>query len=480
MDARAGLVSGSIAFASRATSQLCMLAVTIVATRTLSIGDFGAFALASAAMVLSRNLFYVGPYEYLLKTADSSGLRANCLAANLILASASMLLVLVFAACSARLFDTGLVGSLLAFLTPSIVGAAGTAWFEAMLLREQRMRSYYVTAMAGELAGSGLAIALLVAGLGPYGLIAQVYGRIAVVLAIYLVIGRFRHVGRPDWTHTKEVLAWSRLRYTSTFLNFGANYGADFILGIVLSPAASGLYRASSRIVMGVADLFAQPLLKIAQTNVSARFAAGAGTGGAWLTMFAGVALFAWGALAFLAAFSGDIIAVVLGEKWRAAAPIVSVLCLVRAVALLDSATIPVLVCANRKRFILSAQTAAALSTLAASVVLAPFGPKAVAIGVGIVLVSVSLVYVRIASRISSMSFTQLGEALTPALLPAALATGCGMAVNAAISAPSVPLLAITGTAALVGFATGLFVVRGQALGSLAALSGKPVPVPAE
>ena len=56
-----GIVSGSIGFLSRAVVQLLIFGVTIVATRQLSIDEFGSYALASLFLIVARALFYVGP-----------------------------------------------------------------------------------------------------------------------------------------------------------------------------------------------------------------------------------------------------------------------------------------------------------------------------------------------------------------------------------------------------------------------------------
>jgi hypothetical protein len=63
-----GVKSGSFGVVARASSQLGTLIVTLFSTRMLAIEEFGAFAIASALMVLSRNTFYVGSYEFLLKS----------------------------------------------------------------------------------------------------------------------------------------------------------------------------------------------------------------------------------------------------------------------------------------------------------------------------------------------------------------------------------------------------------------------------
>ena len=82
-----------LAMAARGGTQLFALTVTLVATRYLSPGDFGVFALATVFITVVRNLLYAGPAEFLLKTRDADRDAADCLAAMMVttlLASAAV------------------------------------------------------------------------------------------------------------------------------------------------------------------------------------------------------------------------------------------------------------------------------------------------------------------------------------------------------------------------------------------------------
>jgi PST family polysaccharide transporter len=121
-----------------------------------------------------------------------------------------------------------------------------------------------------------------------------------------------------------------------------------------------------------------------------------------------------------LAIGARDIVPLLLGAKWAAAAPIITIFCIVRAFGLLDAATAVLLVCYDRQRFMLTVQIIVSLATLAASVILAGLGTAAVAIGVGAILVGLSLTYGREALRLSGCGIAQLAAAATVALTPAA------------------------------------------------------------
>ncbi|MGL6042715.1 MAG: oligosaccharide flippase family protein, partial [Sandaracinobacteroides sp.] len=223
--AKAGLVSGSIGFASRASSQLVLLAVTLVATRTLTIAEFGAFAIAAALMFLARNLLYVGAYEYLLKAPDESS-AADCLGINILVGLSAMVVFAALSFASGPLFGTDDVRLLLLALLPAVLLVAATSWYEALLLRRQRIRPYYAVTLGAELIGGIVAIGCLLAGVGVFALVVQTYARLGTMLIAYVVIGARPVLASPRRATMKAVFDWSGRRYLAAFLNFGSNYGA--------------------------------------------------------------------------------------------------------------------------------------------------------------------------------------------------------------------------------------------------------------
>lgn len=465
----AGLASGSIGFLARAVSQLAVLAVTLVATRTLGIAAFGAYAIALAFSFLSRNLLYVGPYEYLLKSPLTPTLAASCLIANAGVALISALAIAGLSTVSETLFHNPDTGWLLLRLAPSFFLVALLSWCEALLLREGRVRRYYAIIVAGELAGAGVGVAGLFAGFGLTALVAQAYVRAGTILLIYLFARGFQLALAGDWREVRVVLGWSWPRYGASLLNFGSAYGADLVLGLLLSPAATGLYRAASRIVTALSDLFAQPLLKIAQANISARRAAGEPPGQGWLAMLGGVAAIAWAALTGLALAAGDIVPFVLGEHWRPAAPLVAVFCFARALTIIDAVTTPLLVASDQQRFMLPVQMLVAVLMLVAALALAPQGPLAVALAAAVIALGMSLIYARRALGLSQGAvFGDFARILVMALTPVlAMLLMAGTAAVLELVLQPWWRLALLALAALVG----LVLIRrplGQSLAALA------------
>jgi O-antigen/teichoic acid export membrane protein len=398
---RAGIISGSVGFLSRAIVQLLILGVTIVATRVLSIEAFGAYALASLFLIVARALFYVGPYEYLLKSQHTQYLYDTCFSANILLAIVVSLVLAVFYFVAPFVFDTENVSVLIALLGPSIFLVATTAWYEAVLLRDLRVRRYYLSTLIGDCAGAAVAVILLYKGYGVFSLVAQNYTRLIILLALYAIGTTVRPHFGAGFVRVRDVLKWSHARYAAVMLNFTSAYGADIVLGAFLSPAATGLYRASSRIVSTLTDLFAQPLQKMSQANLSARRARDQDAGTSWLTMLSGVGAIGWAGLVTLSFLADDLVPLALGEKWAPAASIVIVFCVVKAFSLLDAVTTSFLVCHDRQHTMLRVQISVAVAVLVLATATAPFGPKIVATAVGCATATMSLAYGVMVARIS-------------------------------------------------------------------------------
>jgi len=459
---RSGLIQGAVGFSSRALIQICLLGVTVVATRWLSVVEFGSYAIAAAFMFLFRRLFYVGPYEYMMKTASFPTLNGSCLAANSVFAILTVLAAVGIAALSQVVFGTMLVGEILLILAPSLFITMWTSWLEAHLLKANRIRQYYSFTVLAEIIGSAATVFALLTGYGVFSLACQIYGRLGVLLLCYLANLPGRIWDGYNLEQTAKILAWSKSRYATVCVNFFSVYGADLMLGAALSPVATGMYRAGSRIVSAMTDLFVQPLQKIAQTNLSARAVRGLPTDQSWLGMFSAVGAVAWASLAGLASMADDLVPVVLGEHWRAAAPIVIVMCAVRALPILDATTTSFLVCSDRHRFIFNVQAVTAGVVLIVGFLVAHRGPLAVAAALGLVMVVQSAIYCREATRLSGVHLNALVKALGIAMTPAAcviISIRLFYSLVPAIDSVLLRLLALTAVGAL-GAVIGLLIVR--------------------
>jgi O-antigen/teichoic acid export membrane protein len=494
--AGAGALRGAVTAISgvvgRASNQIIALAVTLLAARWLTPARFGDYAIAAALITFCRTLLYAGAFEYLLKAPPGEEASSECLAINLALAAVMGLLLALLSLFTTTLFHAAEVSVLLLTLAPSNLLSAGGAWQEAQLLRAGRLRTYYAVTTFAECVAAAVAVGLILAGFGLWGLAAQIYVRALTLLIAY------RCVQRPAWSASfspaaaTRVARWSAARYGGTLVTFVSNYGADFLLGAFLSPAATGLYRASHRMVTGVSDLINQPTRMMAITLFSRRAALGRPSGEAWPKFAAACALLGWTALAALAAMSAQITPLVLGTRWTGAAPIIAILCLQRAFALIDGVSAPLLVAYGHAKALLAAQATVAILGVVLLSALAPFGVAAAAASSVIAAAASALTLATMIARAHGGGRALIGVArVAPVALAPMLATVAAVLMTQRLLgplglAPAAPAalarlaplanVAIEAAAGALAWAAAALLLRGEVLRVLHALNPAPSP----
>lgn len=442
--ARAGGGTAVIAMAARVSGQFAMVAVTLVATRHLGPADFGVFAIAGALVMLARTMLYTGPFEYLLKLpqdAPQAQGAGACLAATVLVAAGWIALLVGLGLAAPFVFRGGGVAPVILALAPSVLLGALAAFAESVMLRSGAVRRYYAITVLAEVGAGLAAMALLAAGWGLWALVLQIYARTLIMALALGALGPPLALARPPRARIAEVLRWSASRFGSVLVSFLANYSGDLVLGIVLSPAASGLYRAANRMVTALADMFVQPAGMLALTTLAAQHARWeeGGNRGAWPRLAALFAMLGWPALALLALFAHRIVPLALGPDWGAAAPVVAVFCLARMAALVTAVATAELIVTDRQGRVLAVQTAAAVATAGLTVLAAPYGAFGAALAATLVAVFAAAALARIA--LERCDRPALAEAARLVILPLAGAFGAALAADHLLGATA-PLAA--------------------------------------
>lgn len=469
--------SAFVAMASRASSQFFLIAVTLVATRYMSPTDFGIFAIATAFVTFARTLLYTGPFEYLLKTDDLEGHSTECLVVNGLVATASGVVLGALALASSWLFTSPQVSWLLLILIPSNFIAAFASWEEALLLRTGQIKRYYVITALVEFASSSLAIVLLFFGFKLGALIAQIYARLIILTVVYWWLARPVRLNRPRRRQVLTIARWSTARYGGTVVSFLSNYSGDLILGLLLSPAATGLFRASNRVVTAASDMFAQPTRILAMTALSRRAASGGPPGDQWFSMFVGIAFIGWPALIGIAVLAQQIAPIALGNKWAGAGTAISILAIARIWGMLSAVTGALLVANNRQNYAFFNQLFSAIGVAVATVLFSYWGVTGAAFASLLVATVSTLSLTWKTYQLAPVSGHE-ARRLLPVLIYPIVASLGGALVGQMISgdvgrywALSIPImLGATGWAIAVGL------VWRRALGALASLTDHPVP----
>ncbi len=443
--ARAGGGTALIAMAARVSGQFAMVAVTLVATRHLAPADFGIFAIAGALVMLARTMLYTGPFEYLLKLshdAEEQQGAGACLAATVLVALGWIALLVALGLAAPFVFKGGEVAHVILALAPSVLLGALAAFAESLMLRGGAVRRYYGITVLAEVGAGLAAIVLLAAGWGIWALVLQIYARTLLMALALGALGPPLALAVPRRTRVVDVLRWSASRFGSVLVTFLANYSGDLVLGMVFSPAASGLYRAANRMVTALADMFVQPAGMLALTTLAAERARGEreGSPGAWPRLAGLFAVLGWPALAMLALFAHRVVPLALGPAWAAAAPVVTVFCVARMAALLAAVATAELIVSDRQGRVLAVQSIAAMATAGLTILAAPYGALGAALAATLVAILAAVALTLIA--LQQPDRPALAEAARLVGLPLAGAFGAACAADRAF-AGSAPLAAL-------------------------------------
>jgi O-antigen/teichoic acid export membrane protein len=424
--------SGALAALSgvfgRAVNQIIALLVTLLAARWLSPASFGEYAIAAAMVTVTRSLLYAGAFEYLLKTPRGQEAATECLLINLGLAGLLGAVLVGVSFVTRSLFHAAEIGVLLRLMAPSNLLSAAANWQEAQLLRGGRLRTYYAVTTVAEVAAALVTVAMILGGFGLLALVAQVYARLFMLMLSYRALQRPHWSAQVSWARVREVGRWSSARYGATLVAFLSNYSADFLLGAFLSPAATGVYRASHRVVTSVSDLISNPTRMTAVTLFSRRAADGRDSAPLWPKVAAAAAFLGWTALAGLAAVSAPLTPLVLGSKWRSAGAVVAILCLQRAFVMVDGVTTQLLVAYGHARNLLAVQASMAVLSVILLLVMVRFGVEAAALSSSLTALVSLLVCAAIAARTFPNLLAGAPRVLPVALLPPLAASAAAFA----------------------------------------------------
>ncbi|MEO1205513.1 MAG: oligosaccharide flippase family protein [Pseudomonadota bacterium] len=416
-----------VSVSGRILTQVVMAATILVATRFVTLEEFGILALGQAVSVILTSLLYTGLYQIVLRTKNIDEENATLFSTQLVLSATGTLLMI-----SLGLIQAG--GSLLQFVffglapVPVLIGTA--AHFDALLFRDSRVRAAVLSTAGAEILGFVAMCIAIGSGAGVYAL---VLGRL--VMAILLLIAKVSCVAKwPGFGLEAGVVRGSFAAayplYISNGVTMASSYGGDLLLGLFQNPTAVGAFRAASRVTATATEIIAKPVLAISWSNLarSERENRLHALATEWLEQAKFLTFAAWPALIALALLAEPVVNFILDESWGAAAPLITILSLAAGVGILDVLSPPALLCTQKASIFTRLTFARAGITITALLLTAPHGPVAVAYGLlaaRAIITPISLSFVLSALNIAPARFAR-------ALVPSTIATvTCCLAVVA-------------------------------------------------
>lgn len=364
--------------ASRVLGQVISFFSVAIASRYLGLDIFGTYALAWAATVIGNTFVFTGFYQALLRAGDDA--RSQDTFFWLILAVGGLSTAGILLAGSLAGGLQSAQGFALMALAPIPLLIAPAAWWEALLVRDRRVRSASLYVLGAELGALIVVILMLRHGWQIEALIAGRYA--SVVIGGVLTGGMVRRLPRVRFSRktTRRAARTALPLWGTTSVGLFSNYGTDIILGAFAAPAMIGAYRGGARIAITASDLVLQPLGLLTWsrfTRIEKENGGPEAMREAWIANMALAAALIWPLSAVVALLAPELVSAILDDSWLPAAGVVAILSVSRAILFFSALLEQVMTVADRGRIQLAIRLAGAASLLVMLVVFARYGAEA-------------------------------------------------------------------------------------------------------
>jgi PST family polysaccharide transporter len=195
-----------------------------------------------------------------------------------------------------------------------------------LLVREMNFRALELRSMAGALVGGALAVGLAVAGFGPWALVAQPLGAIAVSTILLWTFARWRPRLRYSRRSLRELRSFGG-NVSGMLLLVQLNQNADNVLiGRFLGAQALGSYALAYNVILVPFSRLASPLHDVLYPVFTRLQDDAERLARVWLRSVRLLTAVAVPAMLGLVVCAPDLVRVVFGEKWHDAVPVMQIL----------------------------------------------------------------------------------------------------------------------------------------------------------
>lgn len=430
------------------TEQAVNFAVFVVLARVLGAESFGLLAMASVFVVLAEFLVRESVSEWLIAAQDPRPADLNAAFFLLITLGGALAAGLWFASeAIARAYGTADVADLVRLLAVTVLLIAPTAVPVALLRRRMQFRLLALRAIAGVVAGGAVGIGMALAGYGVWSLAGQRIAQVAVNVALAWAGTGWAPglaLRGADW---RGIGGFGSKVVGLRAAELATVQAPVLVIGGLLGPVAAGLYSIAWRLVETLSFLIVTPL-RMASQPAFADLARGRGRPGELLRDIAALT----GPLAFpvflgVAALAPQVLAVVFGANWVAAAPALRVLSLVGIAICIEKVQLSFGLALGQAGGLAAIAWLAAVLTFVTGWALAPQGIEAVAAGFALSVWVALALRLMMTARLGGLPARSLAAVH---LLPAAAAAVMAAAVMAFARLPldwPQPLVLLAGIA---------------------------------
>jgi O-antigen/teichoic acid export membrane protein len=252
-----------------------------------------------------------------------------------------------------RLYGSNQLEQMMYLCAPVFLFTAARTPAEAILRSEFRFRLFAFRNTVTNLVGAAVAIALAEKGFGPLALAAQSLVQ-SFMLAIWVwtaVEWRPRFIGRIAWS--RSLVRDGASVMAGYVLPLIVPRSVDFAVGFLLGPTPLGLMRVAFRVNDFVSQMVIMPLVGVANAQLSSVSGELAALRRSYMRLMQASAALMCPALIGIGLVAPELVPILFGPKWRAAAPIIQIVSLLAFVAPLNYYFSAAMVALGHSRFVL-------------------------------------------------------------------------------------------------------------------------------
>jgi len=316
-------------FAERYASFSITFVSTLLLARLLTPAQVGVFSMCMALLAVLGIVRDFGVSEYIIQVRELDAARQRAAMAVALAAAWSLAaLILLGRDAVAAFFDEPQVASVLGVLALQSVVLPFSSPAFARLSRELAFRRIFGLQIACSVAQTVVALGLAWRGWGPLALAWGVVASSATQTVLLHATDGGRSFFRPALAHTAELLRFAWMSMSSRGLETLTRNAHEPIIAKQFDFASVGLFSRAWGMVEMFHSNVADAVLRVSTPAFAAAHRDGQPLAVAFARATALYVSIAWPFFAFVALMAEDIIRLLFGAQWVAAAPLASILAL--------------------------------------------------------------------------------------------------------------------------------------------------------
>jgi O-antigen/teichoic acid export membrane protein len=319
-----------------------------------------------------------------------------------------------------------------------LVTALGTTQ-TALLTRELAFRSLELRIMAASLGGGVVGVVAAVQGLGAWAIILQQLAVAVISTALLWAVSPWRPRFAFSRASLRDLGGFSLNVFGTRLLFVLRENAGSLLVGRVLGAAALGVFAVSSTVVLTSLSRVAVPIGEVMFPALSRMQGDRERMTAAWVRTTRTVGAVVVPAMLGLVVLAPDLVVVVLGERWRAAVPVVQILAGIGIVQSLNAFNSSILMALDRTRTLFRYSLVFCIGNIGAFAAGLPWGIVGVATAYAIASALIEPLYAWLAVRALGVSPRRFAGELAGIVEAAALMAGAVLVARLLLVHEGVP-----------------------------------------